>query len=190
MQSLNNCDFRYFWACNIPLERSGKYFSNGISHAPRHLNLQLQNEKYFFVVGMWLQIMVVKKTAMEKQLRFFFAMFSTSEYQTKKMWKVVKMWKTSSWLEQYTHPRPKHIRVWLNVCSICTSWFNAEILETTSHHPNSSDLKLRRFWKMDCKSCLPKVDNILSQIVKAYYTPNSLVSHLWPPKCSWYYGVL
>ena len=31
---------------------------------------------------MWLQFRVVKRTAMGKQLRFFFAMFSTSEVKT------------------------------------------------------------------------------------------------------------
>ena len=36
---------RYFGARNIPMESFWKYLSNGISHAPKHSNLQLQNEK-------------------------------------------------------------------------------------------------------------------------------------------------
>ena len=74
---LTKWHFKYTWACSIPSERFWKYPFNGISHAPRHWNLQLQNE-FFFVVVKWLQIRVVKRTTMGKQMRFFFAYFSTS----------------------------------------------------------------------------------------------------------------
>ena len=50
--SFGDYKFGCLGACNIPLERHSQDFSSGISHAPKHVILQLQNENKIFVVVM------------------------------------------------------------------------------------------------------------------------------------------
>ena len=45
---------------------------------PKNVKLQSQNKKEKYAIVHRLQIMMVKRTAMGKRLRFFFTMFSTS----------------------------------------------------------------------------------------------------------------
>ncbi len=50
--SFDDYKFRCLGACDIPLERYFQDLSSGISHAPKHVILQLQNENKIFVVVM------------------------------------------------------------------------------------------------------------------------------------------
>ena len=65
-------------ACNTPLEKYFQDLPSGIFKAPKFLKSHLVNKKNKYAFVWWLQIMVVKRTAMEKRLQFFFTMFSTT----------------------------------------------------------------------------------------------------------------
>ena len=66
-------------ACNTQLRRYFEDLSRSILETPKILKFQLVNQKNKYAFVQWLQIRVVKRTAMGKRVRFFFTMFSTSE---------------------------------------------------------------------------------------------------------------
>jgi hypothetical protein len=73
-----NCNYEILGARNT-LERYFQDLYSGILKAPKFLKFQLVDQKYKFAFVWWLQIKVIKRTTMGKQLRFFFTMCFTSD---------------------------------------------------------------------------------------------------------------
>ena len=74
-----DCNFEILEACNTPLEKYFQDLFSCILKASKFLNHQLVNPKNKIVFIWQVQIKVVKRTAMDKQLQLSFTMFSTSE---------------------------------------------------------------------------------------------------------------